>query len=42
MRLFVLDLRLECFQGFLHFLGIVHVRTHEHPIFQLVVEAAGG
>jgi hypothetical protein len=33
MSLFVLDLRLEGFQGFLHVLGIVHVRTHEHPVF---------
>jgi hypothetical protein len=33
MRLFVLDLRLEGFQGFLHVLGIVHVRSHEHAVF---------
>ena len=42
MRVLVLDLGLEGFQGLLHVLGIVHVCTHEHAIPQLVVEAAGG
>ena len=42
MRVLVLDLALEGFQGFLQVGGVVQVGTKEHPVLKLVVQASRG
>ena len=42
MRVLVIDLALEGFQGLLEVLGVVQVGTQEHPILKLVVQAGRG
>ena len=42
MRVLVIDLALEGFQGLLEVLGVVQVGTKEHPVLKLVVQASRG
>ena len=42
MRVLVIDLALEGFQGLLQVLGVVQVGTEEHPVLKLVVQASRG